>query len=291
MDTNRQLQIPSLVVATTMLVLCEHLALCQTAISGLLANTMNFLSDTRPTAAENLAIDEALLQMVEPTTVESTQEKPSRSNQAAVEVLRIWQPYQTSIILGRSSRLNDEVFTQQAEADKVPILRRISGGATVVIGPGCLMYSLLIDLQRQPQLRMLDAVHRLVMERTLQAVRQHRPGASFQGTCDLVLGDRKFSGNSLRVGRNWTLYHGTLLLQMDLPLIDRYLRHPPKEPEYRAGRSHAQFVTNLELPAEPLIASLRGAWDAAQSLVAPPPSWIDALVEQRYGQASWNYQR
>lgn len=252
---------------------------------------MYFFSDTRPTAAENLALDEALLKIVEPTVGDSSQENPASSYHEAVEVLRIWQPVQTSIILGRSSRLQEEVFTGQAEADNVPVLRRISGGATVVIGPGCLMYSLLIDLQRQPQLRMLDAIHQFVMERMLQAVRQHMPLANFQGTCDLVLGDRKFSGNSLRVGRNWTLYHGTLLLQMDLSAIDRYLRHPPKEPEYRAGRCHAQFLTNLELPAESLIASLREVWDAAQSLAAPPASWINALVDQRYSQASWNYQR
>jgi len=36
-----------------------------------------------------------------------------------------------------------------------------------------------------------------------------------------------------------------LLLDADLMLMDRYLKHPPREPAYRQGRSHLDFVMNM----------------------------------------------
>jgi lipoate-protein ligase A len=123
-----------------------------------------------------------------------------------------------------------------------------------------------------------------------------RPEARFLGTCDLVLehptaGARKFSGNSLRVGRNWMLYHGTLLVDMNLELIARLLNHPPREPEYRAGRPHTDFLTNLQVEPQRLIESLRHAWQAHEELADIPVEVMRRLVNERYSQASWNYQR
>lgn len=61
------------------------------------------------------------------------------------------------------------------------------------------------------------------------------PQLAFQGTCDLVVEGKKISCNSVRLGRDWMLYHGTLLLDMDLRLVDCLLKHPPREPDYRQG--------------------------------------------------------
>ncbi len=69
------------------------------------------------------------------------------------------------------------------------------------------------------------------------------------GISDLVLGDRKFSGNSLRCKRDHFLYHGTLLYQFPLEQIGELLKMPARQPNYRQGRPHGEFVMNLPLDA------------------------------------------
>lgn len=240
---------------------------------------MLFLDRTLPTLAENLALDEALLRAAD--------EQQSLDN----EVLRVWQAPETAVIVGRSSKVSVEVFTDEAAAKHISIMRRPSGGATVVIGAGCLLYSLLIDMNARPALRMLDAMHQFVMDRMVAAMHRFNASVRYDGTCDLVIDDRKFSGNSLKVGRNWTLYHGTILLGMDLSLINQLLRHPPREPEYRRGRLHSDFVTNLPVSPELLTHALREVWQADQPLQDLPLEIMHQLVVEKYSQASWNFQR
>jgi lipoate---protein ligase len=244
---------------------------------------MQFLDLTLPGLAENLALDEALLQAAD--------QKDNSRAQPSTEVLRVWQSNEVAVVVGRSSRVADEVDLQQSQQLGIPVLRRCSGGASVVIGPGCLLYSLLIDLENKPSLRMLDEVHRHVMERMLKAIQPILSSVTTDGTCDLVFNNRKFSGNSLKVGRNWTLYHGTILLEMNLSWLDRLLKHPPREPVYRHGRSHSEFVTNIGIDRVELTHALRRAWQAEEAMNNCPMELVPELVKNRYSQASWNHQR
>ena len=41
------------------------------------------------------------------------------------------------------------------------------------------------------------------------------------------------------------LLHGTLLHSLDLEMVEACLLHPPREPDYRARRSHRDFITTL----------------------------------------------
>ena len=50
------------------------------------------------------------------------------------------------VVVGRSSRLDEEVHLDACRAAGVPVLRRPSGGAAIVSGPGCLMYALGAEL-------------------------------------------------------------------------------------------------------------------------------------------------
>ena len=48
----------------------------------------------------------------------------------------------------------------------------------------------------------------------------------------------------------------------DLRLIDRYLNHPPREPDYRRGRTHAAFMGGLkELAGVSDVATFRDRLD------------------------------
>ena len=70
-------------------------------------------------------------------------------------------------------------------------------------------------------------------------------GVRMRGVSDLCLGERKIAGSSLRLACGRVLFQISVLVAPDLALFERYLRHPSREPEYRRGRSHREFVTSL----------------------------------------------
>lgn len=239
---------------------------------------MQYYEVTLPSVAENLALDEALLEQAQAGPVET-------------ESLRIWQADSPFVVLGRSSRVADEVHDTCAQRKAIPIFRRVSGGATVVAGPGCMFYALVLSLEQRPHLRMIDQAHQFVMGQMQSALQALVPELEFDGTCDLVVNGRKVSGNSVRLIRDWMLYHGTLLLDMDLTLVDRLLKHPPREPKYRAGRTHADFLANLQIPYEAAAGALYAQWPIASKVNPLPLARIQSLVRDKYSQDSWNLAR
>src|SRR5215203_1570204 len=104
-----------------------------------------------PTPAQNLAFDEAVLEWVE--------EKHSGS-----EFLRLWESTQTMVVVGRSSRVEKEVNVQYCRQERIPILRRSSGGAAIVTGPGCLMYALVLSYVVRPELKDITRAHSFILE-------------------------------------------------------------------------------------------------------------------------------
>lgn len=235
---------------------------------------MRFLDPTLPTAAENLALDEALLDEAE------TAAEPR-------ECLRLWEPASPLVVIGRSSQIAVEVREERCRELGVPVLRRSSGGAAIVTGPGCLMYTVVLSLEARPALRAIDTAHRFVLGTLVAALRREGLAVERSGTSDLTLDNRKFSGNSLRVRRNHLLYHGTLLYDFDLPLISACLGSPPRQPDYRQGRNHEAFVANLPLPGDALRRLVADAWNADTVETAWPRERVAELVASKYARDSW----
>ena len=82
----------------------------------------------------------------------------------------------------------------------------------------------------------------------------------------------------------------TLLYNFDLPAISRYLRMPEKQPEYRQGRSHLEFVGNLPTTADTLKELLAGGWSASGELPLPMLR-MEELLQQKYLLDSWYLRR
>jgi lipoate-protein ligase A len=98
---------------------------------------------------------------------------------------------------------------------------------------------------------------------------------------------RKFSGNSMRACRDHFLYHGTLLYDFPLPLVEQCLGQPPREPEYRAGRSHTDFIANLPIRPTILRQILIDAW-GARTIADWPRDLVRELAARRYARPEWN---
>ena len=238
---------------------------------------MKTLDLTLPTPAENLALDEALLDQAE-----KTEDHP--------EVLRFWESQQTFVVLGRGSKFAQEVNLEYCQQNNIPILRRCSGGATVVAGSGCLMYSLLLSYEKRPELRMLDYAHQFVMNKWLAAFGELELDVSMEGTCDLVYAGKKFSGNALRCKRTHLLYHGTILIDLPVEEIVNCLRMPARQPDYRNNRSHQDFIGLVPVERQALKNSIAKQWCATaaenESSIVWPRTLTGELVE-KYNDEEW----
>jgi lipoate-protein ligase A len=236
---------------------------------------MHYLDLTLSRPADNLALDEALLIQAE-------------AGQSG-EVLRLWEWPAPVVVLGAGCRLAEEVEEAACQADGVPVLRRASGGGTVLWGRGCLLYSLVLSQQRHPALADVRASYRHILERVAEAV--GLSGITVAGISDLALGGRKFSGNAQQRKRLYLLHHGTLLYAFDLEAVARYLRPPPRPPDYRASREHGQFLLNLPAPAEDLKERLRQTWGADEGIAPWSEDTVRQLCVEKYDRDEWTRRR
>lgn len=243
------------------------------------------------TAAEQLALDEALLDFCEA--------QPGHPG-----FMRFWEPALPFVALGYSKAWRKEVYEAFCEARNIPILRRCSGGGTVLQARGCLNYALVLPIHARPELNTINSTNCFIMKEQATAVRQLDPGISakveVEGYSDLTLkGDdaesRKFSGNSQRRKRHYLLFHGCFLLSADLDLIQQALRMPEQKPNYRGKRRHLDFLANFPATGEQLRAALVKHWGAVEDSKLDEAALneitgrMQTLAQEKYGREDWNF--
>lgn len=238
---------------------------------------MHWLDLTLPTIAENLALDEALLLHAE--------------DGMGNAVLRCWEWPHYAVVLGAGGKVSEEVQEEACRSDGVPILRRSSGGGTVLLGPGCLCFSLILDYEHSHLLREIPFSYVYILDRLRNALADLLPSIAQAGTSDLMAGGLKFSGNAQQRKRRFLLHHGTLLHAFDLERIGKYLAMPPRQPAYRQGRDHAAFVCNLPVAGDELKRRLQTTWGAVAELRVWPTERLPQLVSDKYGKAEWTHRR
>ena len=236
---------------------------------------MHFLDLTLPSPEENLALDEALLLDAE--------------DGISGEVLRLWEWPRLAVVLGSGGKLAEDVDDDGCSADGVPILRRSSGGGTVLLGAGCLCFSVVLAFARDLILEDLHGSYAYILRRVIDALPV--PGVELAGICDLALDGKKFSGNAQQRKRNHLLHHGTLLYDFNLSPVPRYLREPPRRPDYRGSRGHDAFIRNLGIRRADLVAALRRAWEPLTETTTWPADRVAQLVRDRYGLTAWSRRR
>ncbi len=158
--------------------------------------------------------------------------------------VRVRRPTDTMVVLGSGSQPQLELNLNACRADGVPIHRRRGGGCSVVLDPGNVIVSVVMTgLPFGHHRRHFDTLtHWLIDGLTCIGI----PGIRQAGICDLALAEKKVGGACLHRSRDLMYYSASLLIAPDLDRVCRYLKHPPREPDYRRGRRHASFMGSLK---------------------------------------------
>lgn len=157
--------------------------------------------------------------------------------------LRVYCPEQTVVVLGRGSRPDAEVELDAVQEDGIQLLRRRGGGGSVVLDQGNVIVAVALPLAGIGQIssnfqRITNCLINALELAGISGVRR-------DGISDLVLRKRKIGGSCVYRTLGLLYYSATLLFDPSLELIERYLKHPPREPRYRERRSHRDFLGSL----------------------------------------------
>jgi len=159
----------------------------------------------------------------------------------------IYEQQDIEIVYGPSFCEDKEIFADRCAKDGVAAVERRGGGGTVVLSPGVLVIIAVGEKknEREGALDIFRRIHDCIIAALNKA---GIADVIREGISDLAVRGKKILGSSLYMGSKPPLfyYQSSLMVSCDISLMDRYLRHPPREPEYRKGRGHSRFCTTLK---------------------------------------------
>lgn len=252
---------------------------------------LRVLIHTAASPAADLALEEAIQLAIEDDKSPNT--------------WRIWQAAVPAVILGTGQESAREANLQFAAANKLPVLRRHSGGGAVVIGPGAINFSAFYRFNDLAGSETIRGAMSGALRYVIRVLEKWDVRAREAGTSDLAaLGAdgtlRKIAGNSQARKRRSVLVHGTLLANPDFTLIQNALNFPSSIPDYRSGRDHRAFLTSLHELSAPcdlksftneLLAALPSDKFSSAEPTEDELTRAGRLLIEKYGTDTWNLRR
>lgn len=166
-----------------------------------------------------------------------------------VKLFYLWQNKNT-VVIGRNQNPYKECNLTAMKKDEVKLIRRLSGGGAVYHDMGNLNFTFIsseesCDIDRNIQI-------------IIDALKEYNIEAEFNGRNDIIAEERKFSGNAFLTDNNMHCHHGTLLVDVDISKLMKYLTVSKLKIESKGIDSISSRVVNLkELAPEIEIENLK----------------------------------
>lgn len=155
----------------------------------------------------------------------------------------VWIPETSFVVLGASNNAEDALFVDKTLEDNIRVIKRPSGGQTVMLTPRNLIISVAFhdsaSIQPKHIFKQINALIISSLERSGVS------NLNTKGISDIAIGAKKILGSSIYRSKDSLLYHAVLNISEPASTFEKYLKHPTKEPDYRQGRKHSDFVTSL----------------------------------------------
>ncbi|PLX09973.1 MAG: hypothetical protein C0594_05555 [Marinilabiliales bacterium] len=165
------------------------------------------------------------------------------NNDQANKNYSFWIPDKKYLILGQSNKPEDSLFEEKVNEDNLTVYKRPSGGEAVILTKNTLVISIVFTAENFENPGKYFSIANGFIMNALRKLGISNIGQ--KGISDITIGNKKILGSSIYRRKDKIFYHAVLNVSESISQIAYYLKHPKKEPDYRKGRNHQEFVTSI----------------------------------------------
>lgn len=201
-----------------------------------------------------------------------------------------------SVIIGRHQNAMEEINYNYLRENNTYLVRRISGGGTVYHDPGNLNFSFITGFARAKFNN-----YQLFNGPIIEVLKSLGIDAELNGRNDMVVNNRKISGNAQFTTKDRMLSHGTLLFDSNLDRVEMALQSKKGKFESKGIKSVRSSMANISefldqkmdmnQFREYLLKHLFADLDEIPMYNFSSSEWkkIHQLAQGKYTQWYWNY--
>jgi lipoate-protein ligase A len=176
------------------------------------------------------------------------------SEERSPPTLLIYSRNRPTVSLGRFRNPEEDIRTELIEESDVSVVRRISGGSSVLTGTSQLVYSLTIkDVYKNRSESYFE-----ICKCVRSAVESLGIDTVFKEPNDILANGRKISGSAQYRAKGFLLQHGTIIIEPE-PLLDIILK-PVKDRSYPGTTSLSECL-NRNVSKHEIIPALRESFE------------------------------
>lgn len=158
--------------------------------------------------------------------------------------------HEPTVVLGINGKVKELVNEQLVKRDSVPLVRRFTGGGTVVVGTGTVVATIIANKSDMPCKPFAPSIMEWTGGLYSKVFRRLGTKLAYREN-DYVVDDLKVGGNAQAIIKDRWLHHTSFLWDFNDDHM-AYLSMPQKRPQYRGDRDHTAFITRLNewIPAD-----------------------------------------
>jgi lipoate-protein ligase A len=215
------------------------------------------------------------------------------------DIFTLWRN-ENAIIVGKHQNTLAEINVEHVEANKVNVVRRLSGGGAVFHDLGNINFTFISNAKEGADIKIDFKFFTMPI---IEVLKEMGINAEFSGRNDLLIEGQKFSGNAEHIyhQKKRTLHHGTLLFASEIADLSAALKVNPLKFQDKAVKSFRSRVTNISSHLkEPLtviefyekvVDYISKRYEDVKFYTYTPEdiAAIEALVESKYKTWEWNF--
>ncbi|WP_087035271.1 lipoate--protein ligase family protein [Thermococcus litoralis] len=235
-----------------------------------------------------MAIDEAIMR--------------ARIEEKVEDTVRLYVFKPSSITIGRFQSVEHDVNLDKCRELNIPVVRRITGGGSVFHDQyGEITYSVIIGEDFHESLKNIERSYRFLAAPLVRALEELGISSGFSGLNDIVANGKKISGSAQTRRKGIILQHGTFMYATRLEVLASVLKVSRKKLQDKGVSSIWERVTTLE--REGIKLSRDEVYELLKSkffeefpleegeLTDYELELAEKLIEERYGNEKWNFQK